>query len=260
MSTGKKSQGLTKDAAQKFFEFVARNNPIPIYLVREDGTFAFINKAACEHLGYTEEEMMAMGPPDMDPWYDVGEWPHHWREMKEKGEMTFESRHKARDGTIIPMLLQASFINLGKFDYICAFATDISDRIATRDNLREMTERFNRLVCGCNDTFYLVDDNGKIIRPSPAACRRLGYSEEEMKGRHIAEFLDPESAEIFRNKFREILKQDGVTCEMGFKDRSGKVFRFQCYPSVITDENDEITSVLIFERLKGDKDKKCDPE
>jgi len=242
------SAKLTKNATQEFLVFLAENTPCPIYLIQKDGSFMFANKAAIEHLGYDSDEILKIGPPEMDPWYDILEWPHHWEEMKVEGHRVFETRHRRKDGTLVPVEIHASFVHFDNTPFICAFAVDISNRIETGDLLNELKERFDRIVKASDDNFFILDDAGIVTVASPAACRRLGYDESEIKGRSLTDFLSEDSVKYFHEMFPVVLKEDDVTCELVFLHKDNHEIPSRCYPSVITDEHDEITSVILFER------------
>ena len=102
----------------------------------KDAKFSYVNEAACRFMGYTKEELLTMGVQDIDPDFPADVWSQHWQELKEKRTLVFESRHKARDGRIIPVEITANFVAFEGKEYNCAFARDISKRKEAERALR----------------------------------------------------------------------------------------------------------------------------
>jgi PAS domain S-box-containing protein len=98
------------------------------FWVAPDGRFSYVNEAACAALGYSREELIGMAVPDIDPLFSPENWARHWRELKEKGVICFESQHRARDGRVFPVEVRANYVAFDDKEYNCAFVTDISER------------------------------------------------------------------------------------------------------------------------------------
>ena len=109
-----------------------------IFWLGSDARILRVNKAACQLLGYTEQELLSLSVHDIDPDYQAEVWPAHWQELKERGSMTFESRHKAKDGTITPTEVNVNFLEFGGKEYNLAFARDITDRKRAETALKSL--------------------------------------------------------------------------------------------------------------------------
>lgn len=115
-----------------------------IVWIDSDGKILSVNKAACHLLGYSEEELLSLSIYDIDPSYQVGNWQAHWQELKEHGSLTFESRHKRKDGTIKPTEVNANFLEFEGKEYKFAFIRDITERKLTQLKLIH-TEKMSSL-------------------------------------------------------------------------------------------------------------------
>ena len=49
---------------------------------------------------------------DVDPNFPPARWPSYWNELTSKGSLTFETRHKAKDGPFSRSRLRAIISNL----------------------------------------------------------------------------------------------------------------------------------------------------
>jgi len=109
-------------------QFVSDHAPDCIAWVDEQARFCYVNEAECREHGYTKEELLAMSIPDIDPDFPTEAWPAHWQELKHKGSMSFETRHRRKDGSIFPIEISANFVRFGDREYNIAFARNISAR------------------------------------------------------------------------------------------------------------------------------------
>jgi len=74
--------------------------------------------------------------------------------------------------------------------------TDISDRKRAERSLREREQRFSALFNGMEDwglVYHLLPDGrpGRLIEVNDQACKRLGYSREELLSMSVLDIIDP---------------------------------------------------------------------
>jgi PAS domain S-box-containing protein len=100
----------------------------PIFWVAPNARIEYANIKACEHLGYSREEMLSLTVHDFDPNFQADVWPKHWEELKQRGSFTFESVHRTKDGRLIPVEITVNYLGFAGKEYNCAYVRDISDR------------------------------------------------------------------------------------------------------------------------------------
>jgi PAS domain S-box-containing protein len=102
--------------------------------------FVDVNCQACASLGYTHDELTAMGPPDIAP--DVT--PTMLEELRQRvdaGEtVTFDLRHRRKDGSEFPVEVRLRAITLEGRRYGLALTRDMTDRKIAEDALRQAKE------------------------------------------------------------------------------------------------------------------------
>jgi len=125
-------------------QFVVDHATDEIYWMRPDGSFAYVNQSACSTLGYTGEELRKLSVCDIDPDFQVGRWSRHWRELKEKGRVLLETRHRTREGRVFPVEIHASYLKFGDQEYNCAIAHDITSRKKAEEDLQETVKELKR--------------------------------------------------------------------------------------------------------------------
>lgn len=168
-----------------------------IFWVDNNANILRVNKAACELLGYSEQELLQLKVHDIDPDFDADIWYSHWQELKEKGSFIFESKHKAKDGTIIPTEVNVNYFEYAGKEYNFAYARDITERKKTEEKLR-----FNNyILSNVNDAIIGIDLEYKINFWSESAQRQYGLSAAEVIGKPLStiykvEWKYPEDKEI----------------------------------------------------------------
>ena len=71
-------------------------------MVDDDGRIVRVNPAACQMLGYTEEELTRLRVHDIDPAVDAAQWAAHRTNLDTYGGERFETTHRHKDGRLIP--------------------------------------------------------------------------------------------------------------------------------------------------------------
>lgn len=134
------------------------------FLVGEQGRFLYVNQESCRLLGYTQAELLDMAVPDIDPDFPSKTWSEHWKELRERHTLTFEGRHRARDGHIYPVEIHANYFEYGGGGYSLALVQDISERRRAEQerqaNLRffESMDKINRAIQQAGDLEQMMRD------------------------------------------------------------------------------------------------------
>jgi two-component system cell cycle sensor histidine kinase/response regulator CckA len=133
-----------------------------IFIGEIGGKFLEVNRTACTQLGYDRDELLKMSPadicaPDLVVFASVRE-----AELVRTGGAFFETTHVRRDGTVVPVEISATVMDLDGHKSILTLARDISerrqaeaDRIALEDQLRQAQkmEEIGRLAGGIAHDF-----------------------------------------------------------------------------------------------------------
>lgn len=93
------------------YQFMVENATQEVYLVEPDGRLAYVNHAAIESLGYTEEEMLALGVPGFDPTFGPA-FHEHFLAIKNDDLPLFETVHVAKDGRRIVKEMKTFYLSI----------------------------------------------------------------------------------------------------------------------------------------------------
>ena len=114
-----------------------------------------------------------------------------------------------RDGSGFEAEIDAKSITLDGRPAIQTWIRDVSDRKKAEDELRQSEKKYRALFDTISDFVYSHDLEGRIISVNPATYNSLGYTEEEVRGRLVADFMDPRYREAFQKQYIEAIKESG---------------------------------------------------
>ena len=199
---------------------------------------------------------------DFDPNYQADVWPEHWRTLKQRQAVTFETVHRAQDGREFPVEVTVNYLAYGGKEYNCAFARDISGRKRAEERLRrhreDLTQRVEqrtreladlnrrlraelaerrqaeqvlqaerdqsaRIISGTPALVCGVAPDGTTTFVNPAGERITGYRAAELVGRNWWRVLCPgEAYQQVEPLLRELQQEDVRDYEFMLTTRSGE--------------------------------------
>ncbi|MFI3186137.1 MAG: PAS domain S-box protein, partial [Methylococcaceae bacterium] len=99
-----------------------------IFWISREGNILYVNNAACEERGYSNEEMRGMCIFDLDPDYPSGVWGTHFEDLKQRGAITLKTRHRTKNGVVYPIEVNANYVNIGGHEFNFCFLRNITAR------------------------------------------------------------------------------------------------------------------------------------
>ncbi|MBN8284871.1 CHASE domain-containing protein [Zoogloea sp.] len=114
--------------------------------IDDDGRIVRVNPAACQMLGYTEEELTRLRVHDIDPAVDAAQWAAHRTNLDTYGGERFETTHRHKDGRLIPVTIASTVVTADGQRYIYATARDISVSKSTEAELKRHRDHLEELV------------------------------------------------------------------------------------------------------------------
>ena len=135
---------MIRESEKKFRDIF--NNMHDAVLIHEPGgKFYEVNDVACERFGYTREELLTMGPENLDTPDSISGVPEKTKNLMEKGSAIFESTHVTKDGRKIPTEINAIVIDRDRRPSILVVCRDITERKIADERLERATEKLKIL-------------------------------------------------------------------------------------------------------------------
>jgi PAS domain S-box-containing protein len=172
------------------------------FLFDKSSVIVDVNREACESLGYTRKELIGRYRSDFDVGVDAVTIARIRQRVFAGETVTFETRHRRKDGSSFPVeIRQGHFVQDGH-RFLC-LARDITERKRAEEELRASEARFRTFVDYATDAFFVVEDDSTVFDVNRQACHSLGYSREELIGKHRSDFdvdLDEDSIQHLKRR------------------------------------------------------------
>ncbi len=183
------------------------------FLLDDSGNFIDVNKHACEILGYTRDEMVHMGVPDIDIEFSPERIRGFIKILESGNFATLESIHRTKDGRQFPVEIRCGKSIVKGAERIVALSRDITDRKRMEEALQESEKKYRGLYNNAQVGMALTAvSDGKMIECNHKMAKILGY---ETREQCISEcilsnqYVDPQK----RQELTEALEYDGVVNE-----------------------------------------------
>jgi len=154
-----------------------------VYWINEQGGFDYVNDKACEMLGYTHEELIKLYIPDIDESIPKSTYKEEWDEFcknHNNNTRTFETRQKKKDGSYLPVEINAIFVWIDDKRFLITYTKDLTERkeyenkLLKNQKLLKDSQRIARMGS------YEMDISKKRIYLQDEAYDILGYKKDEI--------------------------------------------------------------------------------
>jgi PAS domain S-box-containing protein len=171
------------------FKTIFEGAAIGIGLTSPDQKVVESNPALQQMLGYSQEELHRMHFPEFTHPEDVPKEVALWEEViaGKRDQIQVEKRFCCKDGSIIWANLTGSVLRNsgGEAEFLIGTAQDITSRKRAEAIFRAIFE-------GVGIGMALSGLDGKALETNLAFQQMIGYSEEELRRIHFAEFTHPD--------------------------------------------------------------------
>ncbi|MBE9187618.1 PAS domain S-box protein [Microcoleus sp. LEGE 07076] len=209
-----------------------------------EGRYVKINRAYAHTCGYEPEEMLGMAWPLTVHPDDVEMLTLAYQEMLISGRVEVEARGIRKNGSFFykQITMVTACDEQGIFNGHHCFIKDITERKLTETALQESEFKYRQIVELAEEGIWVVDSNARTTYVNHAMARMLGYSELEMFGKPLWEFMDePEKQQalaLSEGRNQGIVEQH----EFKFKTKDGKGIWTYLSASPVLDEQGNMLS------------------
>lgn len=201
---------LRDEQFRSAFEYAA----IGMALVSPEGRFLRANRALCEMLGYSEQDLARLTFQDITHPDDLEADVAQTRALL-RGELRsfqMEKRYFHRDGRLVWVLLSASLVRDGAGEplHFISQIQDITDRKQAETAARAAQERLEVVWERSVDGMRLLDAEGTVVAVNEAYCRLVGLAREALIGRPFTQAYPREQRDGYLETHRERFRNRSI--------------------------------------------------
>lgn len=175
-------------ASLNFARAVTERMSDATFWAQADGRLIYVNRAACDELGYTRDELLARSVIDIVPDYTEAIWAAHWSELQQRGVLRFDGWHRRKDASSFPVEVSTSYVQVGDTAYACGIARNMTDRILAERTLADSEAKFATAFELSPIAMTLtVVESGDFLDVNNAFLAATGYSRSDVIGRSSLE-------------------------------------------------------------------------
>ncbi len=191
-----------------------------VFLLDFDGNIVYLNETAWKSRGYTRDEMMAMNLREFNTPEFAKLIAPRIKEIREKGQGSYESAHYCKDGSIMPVEINSRVIESDGRKLILASIHDTTER-----KRAEAVLKLNKTIIDtAYDGFWLFDTNGYLLEVNQAYADMVGYAREELIGMRIFQLsLIQNTPESVRARIDKAIQQGLGHFETQHRHKDGHV-------------------------------------
>lgn len=190
------------------FRFALDSAADNIYIIDpQTMKYVDLNDSAVQALGYTREELLTMGPADIQA-SDQRELIMELYGQVRDGTLEigmFETGHARKDGTEFPAEVFVRAFGDGEDRLLVATARDISRRRAAELALKDSESKYRNVLENANEAIIVLQDN--LLRFFNYKVLELtGLKEQALKDLPIFEFVHPDDHGLIRRQYEDRLR------------------------------------------------------
>ena len=209
-------------ASEERFRLTIDEAPIGMALVALDGRFERVNRALCDIVGYSAEELERMTFRDITHTDDL-EGDVALAGRLARGEIPryqMEKRYIRKDGATVSVMLSGSILRQpgGSPLYYIAQVEDITARKRTEQALRESEAKSSGILSISADALISIDESQRITMFNEGAEKIFGYSKAEALGRPLGMLIPERIRAVHRQHVDRFATGETVARRMGHRD------------------------------------------
>jgi PAS domain S-box-containing protein len=169
-----------------------------IFIADPQLRFLAVNPRGTELIGYSSEELLGMGIPDLIPPEDLTREPLRMDDLRRGRIVTSERRLRSKDGRLLSVEVSVRVIPGGN---LLGIVRDITERRRAEAALLDSEARYRKIFEANPHPMWVYDlETLAFLEVNDAAVAHYGFSREEFLSRTIADIRPPEDVpRLFEN-------------------------------------------------------------
>ncbi len=213
----RQAEDALRESEQRF-RSAFEDTRIGMALVTLDGRLTRVNRAFCETVGYSEQELCSMTYKEITHPDDRAESIEQVQQLRDGASsyFTLEKRYVRRDGGVVWAITSVATVldAAGEPQYLVAETQDISERKRAEQKLRDSEERFRSIFELAGVGMHTAAPDGRYLHVNQAFCDFLGYTADELAQLTVADVTHPDDMAVTIEQFGEVRADKRKVCDL----------------------------------------------
>jgi two-component system sensor histidine kinase/response regulator len=186
------TERVLHEEEMKFNHVVLENSGPIVWIARSSGAVGYANPAACRHLGYPREELLALTLADFDPEMHARGLAALDESVRsaQGGRFNYKSSHRRKDGTICSVRISAFLVVTDKRAvYVLRVRDMTSQRLIEEEQQRQQALTL-ALIDSIPDCISYRDTHGVYLGCNAAFAEQMNKPAAEIVGKTIPQMVD----------------------------------------------------------------------
>jgi PAS domain S-box-containing protein len=197
-----------------------------IFVVDDEGKITDVNRAACETLGYSREELLRLIVLDIVASTTRERLARFFKEVLERGQVDVEGVQRRRDGTQFPVDTRVTAFRTAEGPRFFAAVRDITDRKRQEEARRQSERRLTMAISATADAIWEWNVATNETYYSPRWYEMLGYQDQDfpMNLEAWSRLCHPEDLSAMRERLTAAnsdVRSTAVAIEFRMRARDG---------------------------------------
>jgi PAS domain S-box-containing protein len=192
------------------------------YWIRPDGSFAYVNRAACAMLGYSIDEVLNLNVEDIFVEIALVGWADLYENIKETGSLQVEMTSRRKDDPPFLVDMSATYLDYSGREYVFAFIRDLTARKQIESELQQQRDFALQVMETMAQGLVVVSAQGAFEYVNPAFARLVNFSPFDIVGHRPAEVVTEADMPIVEDAFAERPPNQVHTAEFRLLRKDGQ--------------------------------------
>ena len=194
------------------------------------------NELAHKQLGYTREEFTKLRIQDYKYKRTRNETKALIDKILQEGKIEFEDKHVTKNGDVRDVIVISQAIELSGKTYLQSIYRDITEAKEVELALMESETMYRLLVENAREGVWALNGNNRTVYVNPKMAKMLHYTESEMRGKTLNEFLDKKDTNAAKNGWSDYIGNQGEW-EFIFRRKDGiRIYALVSFSAIEDDD------------------------